>query len=317
MKPAGHALIEWLIAVPVVLLIGFSILQWALIWQARHALEYGAQGAALSGATSHGGKQAIEQGFGAAMGPFWGLADRAGQQQKLSQGIAAGWFHWQRIWPPPEAFTDFAEPALDDFGRRIAGQSEIPNDNLRFRPRGPGARSGLTLLEANRIGLQVTYGVPLVVPLISSLMVRVMEVIDGCASGEDLQLVALDLGKVEPTETRRAWACRIYRAPAATGGKPVLRLPIRVAASAPMQSALRRSAEAASPPSREPVLPPEARVGPEQPLTAPDDPNGPGGPGDNPFAPRPPDNPFSGAPDSPGRLLPPEFDDDDGQCEQA
>ncbi len=322
MNQSGHALIEWLVAVPLVLLLAFSGLQWALIWQARHALEYGAQGAVLAAATQHGQSAALEAGFAAAMGPYWGLADEQSQRRRVEQGVASGWFAWRRAWPPAAAFTDFAEPALDDFGRQVAGESEIPNDNLRFRTRVSGATSAITLQEANRIVLQVTYGVPLVVPVVSSLMVRVMEMIDGCAPEQELQLVAVDLANPARSETPRAWACRVYRAPAVAGGPPVLRLPVRVAASAPMQSGLRKSAKISSALSQSPSLPPAGRAGPQQPLTAPERSAGlpesgsPDG-SDDPFNRLPSDDNSSHSPDHNRGFDPPGFGDAEDSCDQA
>lgn len=269
-KNRGHALVEWLIAVPVVLLIGLAILQWSLVWQARHSLEYAALKGARAAAMEHGHAAGLEQGLSEGLGPLWGLADQVSQKQELGKGLAAGWIAWRRMWPPSTVFADFAEAARDASGRPIRGQREIPNDNLRFRPSTPGAASGLSLAQANQIEVRVTYGVPLVVPMISSLIVRVMEVIDGCADSERLQLVVTDLNQGVLGDSPRSGMCIYYRAPASPGGRPVLRIPIQVAASSHMHSALRVSARVRSAAGGAEPLPTEQRVGPNRPLTAPD-----------------------------------------------
>lgn len=265
----GSALLEWLIAVPVVLLLALGVLQWALIWQARHALEYAALRAAQVAATAHGEAASVRAGLADGLGPLWGEESAQLSLARIDEGEQAGWLVWRRIGPPPEVFTDFAEPARDAFGQPIPNLLEIPNDNLRFRGGEAGSASGLTLQQANQLTLQVRYGVPLVVPLVSTLIVRVMEVIDGCASAERLQVVVTDLDQAKAHGNGRAWACGFYRAPQQTGGDPVWRLPLQVAASARMQSALRvegGNSEA----SKQAPIPPEQRAGADQPLTAPE-----------------------------------------------
>ncbi len=262
-------MLEWLVAVPVVLLLGLGVLQWALIWQARHALEFAALRAAQVAATAHGEAGAVRSGLADGLGPLWGEASAQLSLLTIDEGEQAGWLAWQRIGPSPEVFADFAEPARDAFGQLIPNLQEIPNDNLRFRDGEAGSASGLTLQQANQLTLQVRYGVPLMVPLVSSLIVRVMEVIDGCAPSERLQVVVTDMDQPEADANARAWACGFYRAPGQVGGEPVWRLPLQVAASARMQSALRAAGDSSEASSEAP-LPPERRIGANQPWTGPE-----------------------------------------------
>ena len=57
------------------------------------------------------------------------------QQARLhvTGGRAAQWIEVKQLSPTLESFSDWAGPALDPFGERIAGQDEIPNDNLDNR----------------------------------------------------------------------------------------------------------------------------------------------------------------------------------------
>ena len=57
------------------------------------------------------------------------------QQARLhvTGGRTAQWIEVKQLSPTLESFSDWAGPALDPFGERIAGQDEIPNDNLDNR----------------------------------------------------------------------------------------------------------------------------------------------------------------------------------------
>ncbi|MFK7962861.1 MAG: TadE/TadG family type IV pilus assembly protein [Burkholderiaceae bacterium] len=242
----GVAIIEWLVAIPIVLMIGLLSLQWAIIWQARHAAEYAAFLAARASATERGDAQSLERGMAEGLGPWWGISQTPQQVARLAEGLQAGWLAWERVWPPPTVFQDFAEQAIDAHGRPVSGARELPNDNLRFRSDAAGARSGVNVQEANRIAVQLTLGVPLQVPLVSALIVKVMQRLDDCSAAQPLQLVATRFGTPDASPDARQWACAVYRAPDKPGGPPGWRLPVRVVASARMHSPLRVSAKTRS-----------------------------------------------------------------------
>lgn len=313
----GAALIEWLVGVPLAILIGLLCLQWALIWQARHAAEYAALMAARSAATERGDAGALERGLAEGLGPWWGLPQGPQRSLRLNEGLQAGWLHWERVWPPPAVFEDFAQPAQDAYGRIMRGERELPNDNLRFRSDAAGARSGVNVQEANRIAVQLTIGVPLQVPLASALIVRVMQMMDNCSSAHRLQLVVTDFSVPEVIDSPRAWTCGIYRAPDKPGGGAGWRLPVRVVASVRMHSPLRVSAKASADTVAAPPRPPaRARPGddrlraPERTGSSPDPGHG-GGIADDML----PDDGRSENPNAPIGFEPPGQDDD--SCETA
>lgn len=311
----GAALVEWLVGVPVVLMIGLLCVQWALVWQARHAAEYAALMAARSAATHKGDASALESGLAEGLGPWWGLALGPERVQRLNEGLQAGWLSWERVWPPPTVFEDFAQPALDAYGRIVRGERELPNDNLRFRSDAAGARSGVNVQEANRIAVQLTIGVPLHVPLASSLIVRTMQMVDKCSSTRRLQLVVTDFAMPEAAENPRAWTCRMYRAPDRLGGDFGWRLPVRVVASVRMHSPLRASAKTRNASTGSLPPPPGRRLPGDHRLSAPErDRPGSGRRGgivDDML----PDDGHSENPNAPIGFEPPEQDDD--SCESA
>lgn len=262
-RARGTALVETLLAAPVVLLLGLGGLQWALLFHARTAIEYGLFEAVRAGSVAQADPAAIESGLARGLMPYrygvdaarpWAAAVAA-TGADLRQGLAAGWVVLRQLSPTLESFVDWGEPARDAAGHPLPGVVEIPNDSLQWsasrRPasgvagmRGSepvGARSQQTLNDANLLKLELRYGVPMSVPLAGRLAVWLMRIVDGCAAPSSLRLGSLALGTPAAAPGARAWACPIYLAPDASG-VVVPRWPVRVSATLRMQSAARRSA---------------------------------------------------------------------------
>ena len=188
-RAKGAAMLEWLIAVPVMLFCALAIVQLCLLIQARQALRLGAMEAAREASVSHADPQAALRGLARGLSPWLygasstqdALVGPLQTQIRLSLAVQAGRLKITQLSPTASSFHDWAEPARDALGRAIDGLLEIPNDALRFRstdgqpPGGVGSatsgsptglRSGQTLLQANLLRLQVDYAVPLVVPLV-------------------------------------------------------------------------------------------------------------------------------------------------------
>ncbi|HLT26079.1 MAG TPA: TadE/TadG family type IV pilus assembly protein [Zeimonas sp.] len=262
-RQRASALVETLLAAPIVLLLGLGALQWALLLHARTALEYGLFEAARAGSVAHARPDAIEAGLARGLLPFWQSAGMprgqaaalAAAQARLAQGLAAGWIDWLQLAPTLESFADWAEPALDDDGRPMPGVPEIPNDSLQYpwlrapagdvatmRGREPiGARSQQTLNDANVLKLELRYGVPLAVPLVGRIASWMARIVDGCDAPSRRRAGLVDLGEPAAAASR-AWACAIHRAPDREG-RIVPRWPVRVSATVRMQSPARRSAK--------------------------------------------------------------------------
>lgn len=274
---SGIAAIETLVAAPIVLLLGLAVLQWGLLFHGRSAVSYAAMEAARAGSVDHASAAAVERGLARGLSPWLYGADGPAEHAEnllrteahLAQGKAAGWAGWRRLSPTAESFTDWAEPARDADGQPIAGVLEIPNDNLSLRTgmrtpttgvagyRGAepiGAQSKQTLSDANLLKIEVVYGVPLTVPLIGRAAAWMMRAVDACPSAgvssavagggastaQRMRVGALDLGLPAPSASPRAWTCAHYDA-VDTGGRARPRWPVRVSATARMQSPARNS----------------------------------------------------------------------------
>ena len=275
----GVSMIETLIALPILLIVGLGALQFALILQARHALNFALIEAARAGSVEHADPTAIRTGMArgllpwlyGAQGPSEYVQNLMRTEAHLLEGELQGWVMLSQQSPTPESFDDWSEPARNANGELLEGVREIPHDNLgsrsiRMQPasgaaglRGQepiGKVSGQTLNDANLLRLRLDYGVPLVVPVVGRLMAWTLRVWDGC---EALQSASSNSSN-RPTETLgavglpiqgqasigRLWPCAFYGQDGAssglTGGSSgTPRMPVRVVATVRMQSPARHS----------------------------------------------------------------------------
>lgn len=264
----GLAALEALLALPVVLFAGLSALQFGLVLHARQAVQHSATEGVRGGAVGHAAPQAIEAGFARGLSPWLYGADGAADhlaavartQAHLVAGQAAGWVRWRQLSPTQRSFDDWAVPSLDALGLPVPDSREIPTDNLVARTLRSdarvGASSGQTLADANLLKIELTYGVPLTVPLAGRLGAWLMRGIDGCAASDERRLGALSLGLMPASASPRAWTCAFYDARDA-GGRAVPRWPVRVSSTARLQQPARH----AGTPSDDPALAEAASLG--------------------------------------------------------
>ena len=287
----GIAAVESLLAVPVLLLLGLAAIQFALVYQARHALTAALHEAARAGSVAHAAPEAIREGLAGGLLPWlFGAADlaelaanRLRARAHVERAEARGWLRLERRSPTEASFEDWAEPARDAFGEPIEGVREIPNDGLVHRatralPAGGtagwrgaepiGAASGQTLADANLLRLRLQYGVPLSVPLAGRLLAWALRAWHGCEAPAGRTLGALRLDAPVPARAPpRPAACTML---VAAGGEPA-RLPLTVSASARMQTPAREagtagplaSAPGAPAPSGAPGRPDPGRPAPD------------------------------------------------------
>ncbi len=274
----GASATELLVALPVVLMLGLAVVQFAFVYQAKHALDHALTQAARQGAVDHASAESILRGLAAGLVPFlygaddWHslLAGEAKAQAHVTEGRAAGWIRLRQRSPTVESFDDWAVTARDAFGEPIAGVDEIPNDNLDNRRRtsrpasGPagdrdgepiGQVSGQTLADANLLRLELTYGVRLAVPLIGPIVLSALSRWDGCvadhpeADGPDRvggsgqprgRLGLMTLGGLTARDDAQPGHCAFYGARDASG-LPAGRVPVKLSATVRMMSTPRRS----------------------------------------------------------------------------
>lgn len=191
---AGQSMVEVLIILPVMLLLIFATIQFALVYHAKITLNYAAFEAVRAGTlncsqTSPDNDEqctsdvsqfdAVREGFARGLAPLYsyfesnpenrgGMHNPASNQvEAYQQGRARVFAEFdapldliriERLSPNKQAFLDFAVDGV------------IPNDNLMYRSAISGGSSQIAIQDANLLHLRITYWYPLYVPFINKLI---------------------------------------------------------------------------------------------------------------------------------------------------
>jgi hypothetical protein len=143
---SGVGALEFLIALPILLVLGLGAWQWAIVLQARQVLEHAVAEAARGGALGHASEQSIDQGLARGLLTFW--PSRSGREPKaqlaqsearLSAAQQANWIAWRQLSPCERASVIGLSRPLTLVGWRCLAcqkfQSTISMPG--FRPCGP------------------------------------------------------------------------------------------------------------------------------------------------------------------------------------
>jgi hypothetical protein len=175
----GVSVTEFVIITPIALLLMLSILQFGLAYMAKLTLNNATFMAARHGAVRNADTQQIYESLIKGLLPFYVNAtggqpdaDRMLEAWARARADAVVFTRLERISPSNEAFNGFA---LEREGQRV-----IPNDNLEHRLSDTGnMRTGpegrrISIRDANVLKIEVKYGYQLKVPLINTIMRKVM-----------------------------------------------------------------------------------------------------------------------------------------------
>jgi len=169
LRQRGVAMVETVIALPILLAVILGAIQFGLIYEAKATLNHASLQAAREGAVSNAQPQALRSGLARGLLPLY-------SPESSLQGIATT---LARI--NAELATDAririlnpTREAFEDFGEEVDGVTEIPNDHLHTRSTTVGASSGLNIQDANLLRVQITYGYELKVPLVNWFISRVL-----------------------------------------------------------------------------------------------------------------------------------------------
>lgn len=189
----GASMVEFIIVLPILLLLCLGILQFGLLYQAKSTLDYAALQAARAGALNNGKSAAMKSGLARGLAPLYArTASLAGQQLALAASNLD-------LMKPGSYKIDVINPtsaAMQDFGRtgEYAGANvqQIPNDTLMFRNTTAGSSSGLTIQDANLLKIRVTYCYEMYVPFanrtIFSLMNKINDIYSTGSPGMEIPL---------------------------------------------------------------------------------------------------------------------------------
>lgn len=159
--PRGQAAVEFMIVVPVMLLLVLGAFQFALIYNAKITLNHATFIATRAGALNSATRGPVDLAIARGLAPLFTNNDNVNEvfdgRQQVLDDIDNGFVCVERLNPSDAAFDDFAIP--DNTG-------VIPNDNLMYRDPVVGTLSGLNIQDANLLKLRVTYCYPMVVPVV-------------------------------------------------------------------------------------------------------------------------------------------------------
>ncbi|MBV8464661.1 MAG: pilus assembly protein [Burkholderiales bacterium] len=170
-RQRGQSAMEILIILPVLLVLVYGIIQFALIFQARAVLNHATMMAARAGALHNGDKAAMRTALASGLTPLFAHdASATGYASALAAAQlevlpAANLANITVVNPTKAAMNDFGRPRLDG-----KSGNELPNDTLNYRDSSPGSNSKLSIQDANLIHVHVTYCYRLIVPLVNRVI---------------------------------------------------------------------------------------------------------------------------------------------------
>ncbi|MEX2517500.1 MAG: TadE/TadG family type IV pilus assembly protein [Gammaproteobacteria bacterium] len=173
----GQSMVEFIIVTPVMFLLVFGALQFALIYQAKTTLNYATFEAARAGALNKAQIPAMQNAFARAMAAMYMDID---EDAGVDRTGAARDFVRDEIIDDGSGDPVFAEfqllnPNIDSFaehGIAVDGNCEIPNDNLMYRD--STVKGDQNIQDANLLKLRVVYCYPLHVPFINRMLTTIM-----------------------------------------------------------------------------------------------------------------------------------------------
>ncbi|WP_049724071.1 TadE/TadG family type IV pilus assembly protein [Gilvimarinus polysaccharolyticus] len=176
-RSRGQAMVEFIIIIPVLLLLIFGAIQIAFIYSAKTTLNYATFQAARVAATNNGTYSSLRRGLIRGMAPlFTSNASLGDMRDDISAGVESGGTRRDAIYEvdnftrfirinPTSAMINaggFGEPTAD-------GIIALPNDNLMYRPSNVTV-DDVNIQDANLLKIRVQYCYKLMVPLVNRII---------------------------------------------------------------------------------------------------------------------------------------------------
>lgn len=160
-RQRGAVLAETVVVLPVLALLGLSVMQWAFIYEAKSALNHATFMATRAGTTNQADPAAIRLELARSLAPLYSpdrnLAGLLRARARAAADIALS-ARLRILNPTREAFDDFGVDSQRD------GVREIPFERLHVADTRVGPASGVNIQDANLLKLEVVYGYELKVP---------------------------------------------------------------------------------------------------------------------------------------------------------
>jgi len=168
------------VALLALLPLSLGTLQLALLLVDNHHLDHAAFLAARHGAVRHGNMDDMRRAYAQALSTLYVVSDTPLDRSNVLGRVATA-YAAATADIAAHARVRLLSPQRDaqaDFARLRGGHRVIPNDALEFRSAAPGARSGISLQQANVLRVEFTFCRPLVVPFARQLLLGTMRMVD-------------------------------------------------------------------------------------------------------------------------------------------
>lgn len=166
----GSAMIEFVVVGPLLALLGTTVLQYALMFNAKNMVNHAGFMAAREGAVANARPERVRNAYARALVPLYGGGRTATEIREALRTATDDMVNTriELMNPTTEAFARYGnDPALM---AKYGGRRAIPNSHLGLRPTTVDATSGVSIQDANLIKLRITHGYELKVPLASTVM---------------------------------------------------------------------------------------------------------------------------------------------------
>ena len=181
----GQSMIEYLIILPVLLMLVLGAVQFALLYQIKNTLNYATFIAARQGAIANAKSNSIKDALASGMTPLFTFEPNAtgllkGRAIAMIEAFNPLTSKVELLSPTKAMWDDFKEDDPDGGSAQV-----IPNDHLMYRCSGSpcaasvGGSSGVTVQDANVLKIRVTYCAKLIVPLANVTIYSLVNGIEG------------------------------------------------------------------------------------------------------------------------------------------
>ncbi|MBD9482215.1 pilus assembly protein [Pseudomonas sp. PDM14] len=177
---SAQAMVEFLIIIPVLILLIFGAVQAAFIYSAKNGLNYATFQAARIGAMNNAQYDDMRRGLLRGMYPMFSQYQDEDARLAHTAAEVDNYVLITRISPDNAAFNAWAEAHDDPLGDGVGGEA-IPNDNLMYRPM---QQMPVSIQDANLLKIRVQYCMKLIVPMVDYLLSTTSKSIDRANSNK-------------------------------------------------------------------------------------------------------------------------------------
>lgn len=167
----GQALPEYIYVFPILALLILGAIQFGFIYQTKSTLNYATFNATRAGALNSGAMTAIVDGLTSGLMPLFAHRANSGGNLDMSLLKSAWKLASDQVNDPKITRIVIVNPtsgALTAYQSQSESGSEIPNDNLMYRP--TSVSGGMSVQDANLLKVRVTYCYRMTVPILNKLI---------------------------------------------------------------------------------------------------------------------------------------------------